>query len=156
MMRIDLLFLGKTKRNYLAAGIDDFCGRLERYAEINIRILKDVKPAGKPDLRIKDEEGAILLAHLEPKSLLVVLDPGGRQFSSEKLAVSLGEWRDCGKNHLTIVLGGALGLSAAVLARADLVLSLSQMTFTHEMARLLIVEQLYRAFNILTGTGYHK
>jgi 23S rRNA (pseudouridine1915-N3)-methyltransferase len=155
-MRIDFLFLGKTKKNYLAAGIDDFCGRLARYAEINLRILKDVKPASKPDLQIKQEEGVLLLAHLEPKSLLVVLDPGGRQLSSENLAAGLGEWRDRGKNHITIVLGGALGLSAEVLKRADLVISLSKMTFTHEMARLIIVEQLYRAFNILVGTGYHK
>lgn len=155
-MRIDLLFLGKTKQDYLAAGIDDFCRRLKRYAEINVRVLKDVKPASKPSLKIKQEEGALLLAHLAPKSFLVVLDPGGRQLSSEKLAVCLGDWRDCGRNHITIVLGGALGLSAEVLDRADLLLSLSTMTFTHEMARLLIVEQLYRAFNILNGTGYHK
>lgn len=155
-MRIDLLFLGKTRKNYLAAGIDDFCQRLKRYADVDVRILKDVKPASKPDLKVKQEEGALLLAHLAPKSFLVALDPGGRQLSSEKLAVCLGDWRDCGRNHITIVLGGSLGLSAEVLARADLQLSLSKMTFTHEMARLLIVEQLYRAFNILHGTGYHK
>ena len=155
-MRIDILFLGKTKKDYLAAGIDDFCGRLKRYAEIEVRILKDVKPASKPDLKVKQEEGAILLSHLAPKSFLIVLDPGGRQMSSEKLAVYLGDLQDCGKNHLTIVLGGALGLSEEVLTRADLVFSLSKMTFTHEMARLIIVEQLYRAFNINSGTGYHK
>ena len=155
-MRIDFLFIGKTKKDYLAAGIDDFCRRLKRYAEIDVRILKVVKPASKPALKVKQEEGALLLAHLEPKSFLVVLDPGGRPLSSEKLADCLRDWRDCGKNHITIVLGGALGLSEEVLSRADLLLSLSKMTFTHEMARLLIVEQLYRAFNIMTGTGYHK
>lgn len=155
-MRIDLLFLGKTKNNYLAAGIADFCGRLKRYADLEVKILKEVKPASKPELLVKQEEGAILLARLQPGSFLIVLDPGGRQLSSEELAVCLGDLRDCGKNHLTIVLGGALGLADEVLARAGLVLSLSKMTFTHEMARLLVVEQLYRAFNIMSGTGYHK
>lgn len=155
-MRIDLLFLGKTKNNYLAAGIADFCGRLKRYADLEVKILKEVKPASKPELLVKQEEGAILLARLQPGSFLIVLDPGGRQLSSEELAVYLGDLRDCGKNHLTIVLGGALGLADEVLARAGLVLSLSKMTFTHEMARLLVVEQLYRAFNIMGGTGYHK
>jgi 23S rRNA (pseudouridine1915-N3)-methyltransferase len=155
-MRIGLLFLGKTKNSYLAAGIDDFCGRLKRYAEVDVRILKEVKPASKPDLQVKQEEGALLLSHLGPKSFLVALDPGGEQLSSEKLAVCLEGWQDRGINHLTIVLGGALGLSAKVLEQADLILSLSKMTFTHEMARLLIVEQLYRAFNILSGSGYHK
>ncbi|MFO7605802.1 MAG: 23S rRNA (pseudouridine(1915)-N(3))-methyltransferase RlmH [Desulfurivibrionaceae bacterium] len=155
-MRIEFLFPGKTKNDYLAAGIEDFCGRLKRHAEIEVRILKEVKPAAKPDSMIKREEGALLLARLQPKTFLIVLDPGGRDYSSEKLAACLGQWRDRGVNHLTIVVGGALGLGEQVLARADLVLSLSKMTFTHEMARLLIVEQLYRAFNILTGTGYHK
>jgi 23S rRNA (pseudouridine1915-N3)-methyltransferase len=155
-MRIDFLFPGKTKNGYLAAGIDDFCGRLKHYADINVRVLKEVRPGGKPDSMVKHEEGALLLARLEPKSFLIVLDPGGRDYSSEKLAACLGDWRDRGINHVTVIIGGALGLADEVLARADLVLSLSKMTFTHEMARLLIVEQLYRAFNILTGTGYHK
>ncbi|MDF1578756.1 MAG: 23S rRNA (pseudouridine(1915)-N(3))-methyltransferase RlmH [Desulfobulbales bacterium] len=155
-MRIDFLFLGKTKKDYLAAGIADFRERLKHHAEIKVRILKDVKPAGKPDSKIKREEGALLLGRLEPKTFLIVLDPGGRDYSSEKLAACLGEWRDRGVNHITVVLGGALGLEDEVLARADLILSLSKMTFTHEMARLLIVEQFYRAFNILAGTGYHK
>jgi len=155
-MRIDLFFLGKTKNDYLAAGIDDFCGRLKRYAEIKVRILKDVKPATKPDLQIKREEGALLVSRFAPKSLLIALDPGGRQLSSEKLADCLADWQDSGRSHISIILGGALGLADEVLARADLVLSLSKMTFTHEMARLIIVEQLYRSFNILQDTGYHK
>jgi len=155
-MRIDFLFPGKTKQDYLAAGIDDFCGRLKRHAKINVRVLKDVKPAAKPDLLVKREEGALLLSHLEPKTFLIALDPEGSRYSSEKLAKSLGKWRDSGVNHITVIVGGALGLADEVLARADLVLSLSAMTFTHEMARLLILEQLYRAFHILAGTGYHK
>lgn len=156
MMQIELLFLGKTKEKYLATGIEDFAGRLKRFAKINIKVLKDVKPGDKPDLKIKEEEGKILLSHLHKRTFLIALDPGGRSVSSEGLAKRLGNWRDNGREHITLVLGGSLGLGRAVLGRADLVLSLSQLTFTHEMARLVIMEQLYRAFNILSGTGYHK
>jgi len=155
-MRIDFLFLGKTKESYLAAGIEDFCKRLKRYTEVEIRILKDVKPGRKPERQIRQEEGDILLSHLYPSTLVVALDPGGKQLSSEDLARSLEEWQNNGRQQVTILLGGALGLSDKVLERADLVLSLSGMTFTHEMARLIIMEQLYRAFNIKAGTGYHK
>ena len=155
-MRIELFFVGKTKESYLASGIDDFQKRLKRYAEVDIRVCKDVKPASKPDQQVKREEGQVLLSHLDKKTFLVVLDPGGRELSSEELAEHLGNWQDSGRRHISIVLGGALGLDEEVLTRADLVVSLSRMTFTHEMARLIIMEQLYRAFNIRAGSGYHK
>ena len=155
-MQIELIFLGKTKENYLAAGIEDFRGRLKRFAKVNIKVLKDVKPAGKPDSKIKDQEGDVLLSHLHKGTFLIALDPGGKEVNSGGLAKHLGNWRDSGRDHITLVLGGSLGLGGAVLDRANLILSLSKLTFTHEMARLIIMEQLYRAFNILTGTGYHK
>lgn len=155
-MRISLLFLGKTKSPYLGAGIDDFCKRLRHHAEIDLVILKEVKPAGKPDAQIKKEDGKLLLAHLVHKDFVLALDPGGKQITSEQLAETLEHWRDNGISQIKIVIGGALGLSDEVLARANLTISLSRMTFTHEMARLIIVEQIYRAYNILTGTGYHK
>lgn len=155
-MQIELLFLGKTKEKYLAAGIEDFRGRLQRFARVNIKVLKDVKPAGKPDRKIKDEEGEALLSHLQHQTFLIALDPGGRELNSAGLAEHFGKWRDSGRRHITLVLGGSLGLSENVLGRADFVLSMSRLTFTHEMARMIIMEQLYRAFNILGGTGYHK
>jgi 23S rRNA (pseudouridine1915-N3)-methyltransferase len=155
-MRIELIFIGKTKEAYLASGIEDFHKRLKRYAEVDIRVCKDVRPASKPDQQVKREEGKVLLSHVDKKTFLVALDPGGRELSSEQLAERLGNWQDSGRRHISIVLGGALGLDDEILARADLVVSLSRMTFTHELARLVIMEQLYRAFNIRAGTGYHK
>jgi 23S rRNA (pseudouridine1915-N3)-methyltransferase len=155
-MRIELVFIGKTRESYLASGIDDFHKRLKRYAEVEIRVCKDVRPASKPDKKIKREEAQALLSNLDKNTFLIALDPGGRELSSEELAERLGNWQDSGRRHISIVLGGALGLDEEVLARADLVISLSRMTFTHEMARLIIMEQLYRAFNIMTGSGYHK
>lgn len=155
-MRLEFLFLGKTREAYLAAGIDDYRRRLENYAGVEIRVLKEIRPAGKPEARVRQEEGQVLLNHLTAKSLVVALDPGGRAMNSEELAKQVGEWEDGGRRHLTFLVGGPLGLAPAVLTRADFKLSLSPMTFTHEMARLLIVEQLYRAFGIRAGSGYHK
>ena len=155
-MQIEFLFLGKTKESYLAAGIVDYCRRLSNYAEVKIRVLKDIKPASKPPAKIQQEEGNLLLKHLTAKTLVVALDPGGRAVSSEELAKLLGDWQDGGRRHLTFLVGGALGLAPEVLAKADCRLSLSRMTFTHEMARLLILEQLYRACSIRAGSGYHK
>lgn len=155
-MRLEFLFLGKTREPYLAAGIDDYRRRLSNYAEVEIRVLKEVRPASKPEAQVRQEEGQALLTHLNPRGLTVALDPGGRALSSEELAGLLGNWEDGGRRHLTFLVGGALGLAPEVLARADYRLSLSRMTFTHEMARLLVLEQLYRAFSIRAGSGYHK
>lgn len=155
-MRLEFLFPGKTREAYLASGIDDYRRRLANYAEVEIRILKEVRPNSKPEPQVRQEEGQALLAHLPSKSLVVALDPGGLALSSEELAVQLGNWQDGGRRHLVFLVGGALGLAPGVLARADFKLSLSRMTFTHEMARLLLVEQLYRAFSIRAGSGYHR
>jgi len=156
MIRLEFLFPGKTRESYLAAGIDDFRRRLANYAEVEIKVLKEVRPGRKPDPQVRQEEGQALLARLAPKTLAVVLDPGGRALTSEELADRLADWEESGRRHLSFLVGGALGLAPEVLARADYTLSLSRLTFTHEMARLLLLEQLYRAFNIRSGTGYHK
>jgi len=155
-MRLEFLFPGKTRENYLAAGIDDYLRRLANYAEVEIRILKEIRPASKPDAQVRQEEGEALLAHLPPKALVVALDLSGRALSSEELAAQLVNWQDGGRRHLVFLVGGALGLAPEILARAGFKLSLSRMTFTHEMARLLLMEQLYRAFSIKAGSGYHK
>jgi len=90
------------------------------------------------------------------KTDFVVLDPGGRQLSSEEFAGMVENWEGQGRQVVSFIIGGPDGLSPAVIARADLLLSLSRMTFTHEMARLLLLEQLYRAYSIKAGTKYHK
>jgi len=155
-MRLEFLFLGKTREAYLAAGIDAYRHRLVNYAEVDIRVIKEVRPASKPEAQIRQEEGQALLSHIPPRTLVVALDLGGKAVNSEELARQLGVWEDSGHRHLTFLLGGALGLAPEVLNRADFKLSMSRMTFTHEMARLLIMEQLYRAFSIRAGSGYHK
>jgi len=156
-VKIILPLLGKTKEQYLAAGIDDFGVRLRRFAQLELPVLKEKKNTAKEDTaRQQNEEGQILLGSVPLSARIVALAPAGKQLSSEELADLLSRWEDQGVREIAFLIGGPTGLAAELVQRADYVLSLSRMTFTHEMARLLVLEQLYRAFSIKAGTGYHK
>lgn len=157
-MRNIFLFLGKTRESFLAQGIDEYTKRLKRYAPVEIKVIKEKRgAAGKlPADELKREEGRLLVNHLIQPTLVVALDQGGRRLSSVDFSEQLFQWEDQGQKTITFLIGGPNGLSADVLGRSDLVLSLSDMTLTHEMARLLILEQVYRAYTIKAGTGYHK
>ncbi|MBU0485570.1 MAG: 23S rRNA (pseudouridine(1915)-N(3))-methyltransferase RlmH [Proteobacteria bacterium] len=155
-MNFEFIFPGKTREKYLATGIDDFCSRLKHHARIDIKIIKETKCVDPKDEKAKEAEGEAILKHVSKGSVLVALDLTGQQMSSEGLAKQLAEWQDGGCRKISFVIGGPDGLPANVVSRADKILSLSKMTLTHEMARLLLMEQLYRAFTILAGTGYHK
>lgn len=156
-MRFEVVAPGKTKAEYLARGIDDFAARLRRHVELEIRTPKAPRPGKNDDeQRLLAEEGRRLLARIPDQALVVALDPGGRLLSSPDLARRLADWQEEGRSHLVFLIGGHLGLDPAVRRRADFTLSLSPMTFTHEMARLVLLEQLYRAWSIRLGTGYHK
>lgn len=156
-MKLLLNFLGKTREPYLEAGIKDFRSRLGHYARLEIKILKDVRRIkGEPDSRFIQQEADILLGAVPKGSLVVALDAAGRQLTSRELAGQLGRWQGEGRPAVSFLIGGPSGLAASVLQEADLVLSLSRMTFTHEMARLILLEQLYRAYTIRAGEKYHK
>ncbi|MEW6500537.1 MAG: 23S rRNA (pseudouridine(1915)-N(3))-methyltransferase RlmH [Thermodesulfobacteriota bacterium] len=155
-MRFEFLFFGKPKAAYLATGIDDFAGRLRHYAEISIKILKEQKGNDREAERVLAKEGEELLRHIAKGSHVVALDVGGREYSSEQLAETITRWEGQGITQVAFLIGGPLGLAPAVRERADLLLSLSRLTFTHDLARLLLLEQLYRAYTIKAGTGYHK
>jgi len=154
-MNIECIFLGQTNEGYLEKGVADFQRRLERYCQVRIKVVKERKGRLADQVRI-DTEGRDLLEQVEPKSLLVALDRTGRQVGSEGFAALFQQWQDQNRRTASFVIGGSLGLSREVLSAADMVLSLSLMTFTHEMARLLLLEQVYRAFTILAGSKYHK
>ena len=154
-MNIECIFLGQTCEGYLEKGIADFQKRLERYCQVRIKVVKERRGKMGDQARI-DIEGADLLDQIEPKSFVVVLDRTGRQISSEAFATLLQQWQEQNRKSACFVIGGALGLSQEVVAAADMVLSLSMMTFTHEMARMILLEQIYRAYTILAGTKYHK
>ena len=155
-MRLEFLFLGKTKESYLAAGITDYAKRLSRYLKIEIRIIKEGRAKkGEPDNFLIEKESDKLLQNTQG-SYLVCLDRTGKQMDSLALAKQMARWEMQGIKKISFVIGGHLGLSKTILKKSDLVLSFSPMTFTHEMTRLLMLEQLYRACTINAGEKYHK
>ena len=156
-MRLELLFLGKTKEAYLAAGIADYAKRLSHYLKVEIKTLKECKlKKGEPEAILVERESEILLQNIQQGSYLVCLDRTGTQKDSLELSKLVERWEMQGIKTITFVIGGPLGLSPAIIQKADLVLSFSAMTFTHEMTRLLLLEQLYRACTIKAGEKYHK
>lgn len=155
-MNIVLLAVGKTRSGYLVEGIQDYLRRLKRYVPFDIVELPDVRNAGKLTKELqKEAEGNAILNQLSPADHLVLLDERGRQFTSVEFADKLQSIMASGKKRLVLVIGGPYGFSKAVYDRANEVLSLSKMTFNHEMVRLFITEQIYRAMTILRGEPYH-
>lgn len=157
-MRIVFLFLGKTRESFFAAGIDEYVKRLGRYVQVEVKILKEKKGGGGnlSAEELKKEECRQLIAGISQPSFVVALDEHGSSMSSVRLAEQLSEWESQGQKAVTFLIGGPNGLSVDIIKMADLVLSLSAMTFPHEMARLIILEQVYRAYTIKAGTAYHK
>jgi 23S rRNA (pseudouridine1915-N3)-methyltransferase len=159
-MQIRIIAVGRIKEKFLQDGISEYEKRLRPYAKLQIvEIAEEKRLASAPPSveRIAlEKEGHRILAAIPEGSLVIALAVKGQSWSSEELAASFREWELSGQNQLAFVIGGDLGLSPAVLARSDLRLSLSKMTFTHPMARLLLIEQVYRAFRIIRGEPYHK
>lgn len=157
-MKLTLLTVGKLSADWLRRGADDYAVRIRRYLPLAIEELKEDKTGGKkPDSRlIRQREGQTLLQRLPENAFVVALDEHGKGMSSEELAAFLERHMLDGTGELALVIGGAYGLSDAVRQRAQRVLSLSAMTFTHQMARLLLLEQIYRALTILRNEPYHN
>lgn len=155
-MKIELPFLGKTKDSFIEEGIREYSGRLKHYTAFNISILKIKKKKGWTEEQERREEGQVLLASLPPATVKVVLDSGGRQMRSEELAERISTWEQEGRKQVAFLIGGPTGHSSEVLTQADFLLSFSRMTFTHDMVRLFLMEQLYRAYTIKAGEKYHK
>ncbi len=153
-MKHDLLVLGKIKDHFIAEGVQEYAARLQHYTVFAITVLKEKgRPRGLPTV---EAEGQQLLQAVPAGALLVVLDARGRQFASEAFSRQIDEWEMQGVKQVCYLIGGPEGHAASVHKAAHLVLSLSQMTFTHDMIRMLLVEQLYRAYTIKAGEKYHK
>jgi 23S rRNA (pseudouridine1915-N3)-methyltransferase len=155
-MKLEVLFLGKTKDSFLIEGIGEYASRLAHYVPLSVKTLRTKINKQSNDEIIRVQEGRLLLSHVPAGSYKVVLDSRGKQFTSEGIADLLSNWQGQGLKQVSFLIGGALGLSSEVLQSADLLISLSKMTFTHDMARLFLLEQLYRAFTIKAGEKYHK
>jgi 23S rRNA (pseudouridine1915-N3)-methyltransferase len=159
-MQIKIIAIGKIKEAFLREGIAEYEKRLRPYVQLQIvELAEEKRPASASvsvEAAVKEKEGGRILAAIPDGSLVIALDLKGQSWSSEDLADAFHVWELAGKSRAAFVIGGDLGLSPAVLARSDRRLSLSKMTFTHPMARLLLLEQVYRACRINSGEPYHK
>jgi 23S rRNA (pseudouridine1915-N3)-methyltransferase len=154
-MKFVFLFLGKTREKYLDAGISDYAKRLSRLARTECVVIRDSVSKKPPESVVKLREADLLLEKCGASPFIVALDPGGREMDSHGLARAVTSWEERGVRTVHFLIGGHYGLHENVLQRADLVLSLSRMTFTHEMSRLILLEQVYRACMIKSGRSYH-
>ena len=159
-MRITLLTVGKIKEKYWKDAIDEYVKRLSRYAKVEIVEVADEKtPDGASEAeeeQIRRIEGARLIEKIPQGSYVVTLEILGKMLDSVQLSETISDWMLKGESHLCFIIGGSLGLSKEVSARASYKLSFSKMTFPHQMMRVILLEQLYRAFRIQKGEPYHK
>ena len=155
-MNIKLLVVGKTDEGSLQGLINTYAKRLDHYIKFELEILPDIKNTKSLSVeQQKLKEGKMILEKMSPSDYLVLLDENGKQFSSEAFSEFIQKRLNSGMKQLIFVVGGPYGFSEEVYARAQSKLSLSKMTFSHQMVRLFFVEQLYRAFTILKNEPYH-
>jgi len=157
LVKIKLIVVGKTKEDWIKEGIKHYRKLLKKYVDLEIVEVKEEKiTKSKDEKSILDSEGERIAKYLEKGALHIALALKGKEFSSEGFARLLKENLNHGHNHFIFILGGVLGVSEKILEVCPVKLSLSQMTFTHELSRIIILEQIYRAFSILAGTKYPK
>lgn len=155
-MKICLLVIGKTDEEYLRQGLDIFTRRIPHYILFEMKIIPDIKNSkNMSEEQQKDKEGELILQQVLPSDEVLLLDEKGLEVSSAEFARFLEKKMLSGLRRLVFVIGGPYGFSSNVYARANGKLSLSKMTFSHQMVRLIFTEQLYRAFTILKGEPYH-
>lgn len=156
-MKIKIIALGKIKEKFLKEGIDEFLKRLNPYTTIEIIELTPVEIKDE-NLTSKalEQEGEKILANIKPNSYVITMEILGKQLSSEDFAQKINKITFSGISELVFIIGSSCGIAPSVSQRADFKLSISKMTFLHQFARLLLVEQIYRAFKILKNETYHK
>ncbi|MDL0420373.1 23S rRNA (pseudouridine(1915)-N(3))-methyltransferase RlmH [Caldibacillus thermoamylovorans] len=159
-MKISIITVGKLKEKYLKQGIDEYLKRLSAYAKVEIIEVADEKaPEHLSEAEMEEvkwKEGERILSHLSKDTYIITLEISGRMLNSEQLAAKIDELGTYGKSKLAFIIGGSLGLSKQVQNRSDLALSFSKMTFPHQLMRLILLEQIYRAYRINRGEPYHK
>ena len=150
-MKFRFVWIGKTKDKNYRALQDEYLQRLSHFVKCDVIEIRDSAPH-----ETKEIEGKRILEKLNHTSFVCLLDVTGRGLSSPELAKEVEKWQNTGMKEVTFVIGGADGVSAEVAGRAEIMLSLSFLTFTHEMARVVLLEQLYRAYTIIKGFPYQK
>ncbi len=159
-MRITILAVGKVKEKFYTQAIEEYAKRLGKYCKLDMIEVADEKtPDGAGEQlcrKIREKEGERLLAHIKEGMYVIALAIEGKARNSEELAAEIEALGLRGESHLAFVIGGSLGLSEAVMKRADEALSFSRMTFPHQLMRVILLEQIYRSFRIIKGEPYHK
>lgn len=158
-MKYHIIAIGKIKEKYLCAGMDEFLKRLRPYGQVHITEMPEEKMPDRPSpaqkKQLLEREGEKLLRHVPDSAVLFVLDVQGKLVSSEEMAASFGEMALRGHSDLAFIIGGPFGLSDQVRRRADVCISFGRITLTHQMIRLILLEQIYRAIKIQRHEPYH-
>lgn len=159
-MNITIVAVGKLKEKYLKQGIEEYLKRLSSYAKVNIVEVADEKaPENLSEAEmeaVKRKEGERILSQIKPDMFVMTLEISGKMLDSEQFAAKMDELATYGKSKIAFVIGGSLGINPDVQKRSDLALSFSKMTFPHQLMRLVLLEQVYRAFRIVRKEPYHK
>ena len=159
-MNIKVIAVGKLKERYWQDAVNEYSKRLGRFCRLTITEIKESQLAANPSAAdeeaVKDAEGLDILDRLKPSDYVITLEIDGSSMTSPQLASRIESLTVSGKSSIAFIIGGSLGLSREVSARADMKLSFSAMTFPHQMARVILLEQIYRAFKIIHNETYHK
>lgn len=159
-MNISIIAVGKLKEKYLKQGIEEYLKRLGPYAKVQVKEVADEKAPDNMSenemKEVKQKEGERILSQISQDAYVITLEIDGKMLTSEKFAAKLDELATYGKSKIAFVIGGSVGISKNVQKRSDLALSFSELTFPHQMMRMILLEQVYRAFRIIRGEPYHK
>jgi 23S rRNA (pseudouridine1915-N3)-methyltransferase len=155
-VKISLILVGKTDDTFIKQAVEIYSKRLSHYIQLNVQVITEIKNSGKlAESELKEREGELVLKLIQPADFVLLLDDKGKQFTSVEYAAYLQKLMNAATKNLVVVVGGAFGFSDKVYKRANAQLSLSKMTFTHQLVRVFFLEQTYRAFTILKGESYH-
>lgn len=159
-MRITVITVGKIKEKFYTDAIGEYAKRLSKYCKLDMVEVADEKApetlSEKEEIQIKDKEGERILAKVPDSAYVICLAIEGKNLSSEELSEKMASLGLNGDSHIVFIIGGSLGLSAKVMARADFKLSFSRMTFPHQLMKVVLLEQVYRGYRIMHNHAYHK
>lgn len=159
-MRITVIAVGKIKEKFYRDAIAEYGKRLQKYCRFEIVEVEDEKTPDKAgdalEERIREKEAERILKYVKPEAYVVTLEIQGRKMDSPAFAGAIGKLATYGTSHIQFIIGGSLGLHKGVSARADVKISFSDMTFPHQLMRVILSEQIYRAYRIINGEPYHK
>ncbi|MBR1769673.1 MAG: 23S rRNA (pseudouridine(1915)-N(3))-methyltransferase RlmH [Bacteroidales bacterium] len=156
-MNIKLLVVGKTVKGFISEGVEEYLKRLQHYVNFSLEVIPDIKNSSAlSPLQLKEKEAEMIIKHISQEDNVILLDEHGKEFSSKDFASFLQQKMNLSLKSLVFVVGGAYGFDESIKQKFNSKISISKMTFSHQMIRLLFVEQVYRAFTILKNEPYHN